>query len=118
MNTKNTLIAILILLSPKLFGQIGTIEITGKILSEGQNALDSVKVSYSKENFTYTDKKGSFKLIVPNEFPIKLSYSAKGFNNEERLIGSGSELPVQIRLTKEVTSSEIIVSGRRRNEVA
>jgi iron complex outermembrane receptor protein len=118
MNTKNTLIAILILLSPKLFGQIGTIEITGKILSEGQNALDSVKVSYSKENFTYTDRKGSFKLIVPNEFPIKLSYSAKGFNNEERLIGSGSELPVQIRLTKEVTSSEVIVSGRRRNEVA
>ncbi len=67
---------------------------------------------------TVTDNNGNFKIVVTKPLPIVLEASSVGYNKQQLKVTALQETPFVITLTDDNTLTEVLVTSRRRQEVA
>lgn len=93
--------------------------ITGVIKdSEGSPLAGATITIKNTKAYAVADENGQFKITSPEDFPLTLLVRLVGFEPKEVVITSAPSEPLTILLLEDSQLPEVVVSARRRNEVA
>jgi len=96
-----------------------SVEIKGKVVEiNSKSPIYGVRVNIKDtEKIITTDSLGYFVIPSNGQFPLTLNFNGENVLDSKYELKSFSDEPILISLEKKITLNEIVVTGRRRQEV-